>query len=175
MRSEDPAIRFVDSVMVIAQWHNAQLIDLGGKMTVAHVRALKMNNQLLLTRFPNLVTALTAVRHTVPMSDKAVHDELAKLLKEQKENGIEFKGSAVAYETRGVVGAAIRAVARTIATITGNRQNQIVGSVDEAMAIMLPHVRTIDGEPVTRSALEEAIRKVRAAYEKQLAGERVNT
>jgi hypothetical protein len=173
MRSEDPTIRFADSVMVIANWHNAQIIDLGGRMTVPHVRAIKMNFQLLVSRFPRLVTGITAVRHTVPMSDKAIHDELTKMLKEQKEAGIEMKGSTVAYETRGVIGTAIRAVARTVMTISGNRQNQIVSSVDEGVPLMLPHVRTVEGEAVTRSALEEAIRKVRAAYEKHLAAEAV--
>jgi hypothetical protein len=167
----DPIVRFADPVMVIAHWHNAQIIDLGGKVTLEHVRALKMSHNAVVTRFPNLITAITMVRPTVPMSEKAVHDELAKLMKEQQQSGIAMKGACVVYESKGVLGSAIRAVARTLMTITGNRQSQIVGSVAEGVTMMLPYLRTVEGETVARSALEQAINKARATYDKQIAAE----
>jgi hypothetical protein len=166
----DPIIRFADSAMVIAHWHNSQIIDLGGRLTLEHVRVVKMNHSLLMARWPNVIAAITTVRPTVPMSEKAVHDELAKMLKEHRESGINMKASVV-YEAGGIVGTAIRAVARTLSTISGNRLNQIVSTVDQGVMIMLPWVRTAEGEAVTKAAVEHAISKVRAAYERQIIGE----
>jgi hypothetical protein len=166
----DPTIRFADPVMVIAHWHNAAIIDIGARITLAHVRALRMNHSLQATRFPKLMTGINTVRPTVPMSEKPVHDELAKMLKEQRLSGIEMKIATV-HEGGGIVGSAARAVARTMLTLTGNRHQQIVASVDDGVAIILPFVRTAEGETVTRFALEQAISKVRATYNKQLAAE----
>jgi hypothetical protein len=166
----DPAIRFVDPVMIIAHWHNAAIIDLGARITLSHVRALRINHSLQVTRFPNLITGINTVRATVPMSDKAVHDEFAKMLKEQRQSGIEMKIATV-HEGSGVAASAARAVVRTILTLTGNRHQQIVANVAEGVTAILPFVRTAEGETVTRTALDQAISKVRAVYEKQLAAE----
>jgi len=91
-------------------------------------------------------------------------------LKEQRLSGIEMKIATV-HEGGGIVGSAARAVVRTMLTLTGNRHQQIVASVDEGVAIILPFVRTAEGETVTKSALEHAISKVRATYDKQLVAE----
>jgi hypothetical protein len=152
--------------MVIAHWHNVQIIDLGGRLTMEHIRAIRTYHSLHASRFPKLITAVTTVRPTVPMSEKPIHDELAKMLKEQQQSGVEMKGMSVVYETRGILGSAIRTVARSLIIISGNRQ-QIVGSVADALPITLPFVRTSEGETVTRSALEQAISKVRATYSQQ--------
>jgi hypothetical protein len=104
------------------------------------------------------------------MSDKAVHDELAKMLKEQRQSGIEMKIATV-HQGGGVLGSASRAVVRTMLTLTGNRHQQIVASVEDGVAVILPCVITAEGETVTKLALDQAVRKVRATYDKQLAAE----
>jgi hypothetical protein len=168
----EPTIRFVDPVMVIAHWHNVAIVEMGGRITLAHVRALRMNHSLHVTRFPTLVTGINTVRSSVPMSDKEVHDELAKMLKEQRQGGVEMKIATV-HDGKGILGSTARAVMRTILTLTGNRHQQIVSNVEDGVALIQPFVRTAEGQVVPGWALEAAVKKVRVAYDKQLAGEAV--
>jgi hypothetical protein len=166
----DPVIQFADPVLVIAHWHNAQIVDHGGPLTVEHVRQLKMNRAVMVTRHPKLITSISMVRPSVPMSSRAVHEELTKMLKQQQQSSVEMKGGTIVLEGRGVLGSAIRTVMRTVMMLTGNRQHQVVGSVEDAVPITLPFVRTSDDSTVTRAAFEHAIRKVRAAYDLQCSG-----
>jgi hypothetical protein len=164
----EPTIHYVDSVLVAAHWHNAMIVDQGGKITLAQVPPLRVCRSVLAARNPKLITSITLVRPSVEMAEKKVHDELAKMLKEQQQSSIEFGGGAIVLEGGGIRGAASRAVLRTIMTLTANRQNKIVGSVDEAIPITLPFVRSSDGMPVTRAAFEQALKKVRAAYDAEV-------
>jgi hypothetical protein len=165
----EPTIQYVDSVLIIAHWHNAMIVDQGAKITLAQVPQLRLNRSVMVARHPKLYTSMTMVRPSVEMAEKKVHDEIAKMLKEQQHANTEIKGSTIVIEQGGILGAASRAVLRTIMTLTANRQNQIVGNIDEAIAITLPFLRSSDGIPVTRSSFEQAIKTVRAAYDAELA------
>jgi hypothetical protein len=162
----EPTVQFVDAVMIIAHWHNVQIIDQGGMLLSEHVRALTAKSEVLAKRFPQMMATLSLVRAQTPISPKPVREELVTMMKDTYH--IEAQ-TAVVLEATGIFASVLRTTLRTTMLISGNRKLKIVGSLAEAMPLILPIARTGDGAAVSRADIESAVSKVRAIYEQHLS------
>jgi hypothetical protein len=158
----DPVIRYADSTFLIAHWHNVQLSDQLGIFSLQQLRELKAATETMKARFPGGFTGLNFIREGTQPSDKATRDELTRFLKSLRNGPVTYSASVM--EGTGVVASAIRTLSRAIMAISGFRID-IVAVSNDAVRRLLPHLRTSDGQTVSRAELEAAIKFVRAAFD----------
>jgi hypothetical protein len=162
----DPVVVFSDPAVIIAHWHNLQIVDVGGLIGARHLRAAPT---LLAGRFPDGTGGLTFVRKGTPVTDKATREELSEMMKAQRE--LKTRAITVLEET-GIAASALRTMIRTMLVISGNKQVEICATADEGVSAVLPLLRDRGGARVTRAHLDPAVKQVRAAYDKLRAPQR---
>jgi hypothetical protein len=165
----DPVIVFSDPILLIAQWHNLQIVDIGGLMLSRHVREVGAATTTLSTRFKGGVAGLNFIRSGTPTVDKSTRGELTDMMKAHRD--LQIRSITVLEET-GIAASALRAMMRTMLDLSGSHQLEIVATPEEGARSVLPSVRPRIGENVTRVDLEAAIRQVRLAYDKQRSNPR---
>jgi hypothetical protein len=88
----------------------------------------------------------------------SVQREIAKLMKQL---GTRVAWSVVVIEDRGAMASLMRTVIRGLNMLGAASRISATATVEESLPLLLPHVRAVDGNPISALEFRGAIRRMR--------------
>jgi hypothetical protein len=156
----DPVTLFRDEVMSASVWNNLAIFECAGMWHALHVGEIARAYDVVFAKHAQ-GCGLTFVRPATPVPKASVLNETGKLMKQL---GSKVAWSVVVVEERGPLAALTRSVIRGLNVLGASSRISAAATVDECPAILLPHLRSLDGLPITALDLLTAVRRSREKF-----------
>lgn len=127
------------SLYCIAFWNNVVICDVRGEIPPSAVREISDAYLKLHESYPAGVVGITIVRAEVKMSSMGAHAEAGRCMREVRTKLLQ---AAILLESQGVVAQLMRSFVRTVNSLARMSELRLVGDVEEAVRVTVPHVVT---------------------------------